>query len=106
MPKTRASPVAKASPWPIHRMNASTAEWLADLQCTFEAVVLALAGGLSSTHILPEHDAGRLGLLLTRGEWKAVVEAAERYTRGATALPAAREARDPSPRARPSIGRP
>jgi hypothetical protein len=61
-------------------MNAPTTEWLADLQFTFEAVVLALAGGLSSAHILPEHDAGRLGLLLTRGEWKAVVEAAARHT--------------------------
>jgi hypothetical protein len=62
-------------------MNAPTTEWLADLQFAFEAVVLALAGGLSPAHILPEHDAGRLGLLLTRGEWKAVVEAAARCAR-------------------------
>jgi len=61
------------------RRNATTAEWVADLRRTFEAVVMALDGGLLPAQVLPEHTAERLGRLLDRGEWKAVVEAADRH---------------------------
>jgi hypothetical protein len=72
------TPPAEESPME-RRQNTTTAEWLADLKRTFHAVVMALDGGLLPAQVLPEHKAERLGRLLDRGEWRAVVEAADRH---------------------------
>ena len=61
------------------REKATTTEWLADLETSFEAAVIAIHQGLLPAQLLPQHDAGRLGLLLTRREWGAVVDAASRH---------------------------
>ena len=72
------TPPAEESP-NERRQNATTAEWLADLKRTFQAVVMALDGGLLPAQVLPEQTAERLGRLLDRGEWTAVVKAADRH---------------------------